>query len=109
MSVSNARMTLGAALGTVTTGAQMITTTFTTVGDAVGMLGTAVSVAATKQKTRADLDLATFDITAKEEAVMRLAAGRKTIVDFCSKEDNKILYDSCSKDLEDALAARKKA
>ncbi len=109
MSVSNARMTIGALLGTATTGAAMVTTTFQTVGDAVGMVGTAVSVAATKQKKRAELDLATFDITAEEEAIMRLAAGRKTILEFTSKEGNKELYNSCAEDLKKALAARKQA
>lgn len=109
MSVSNARMTIGALLGTATTGAAMITTTFTTVGDAVGMVGTAVSTAATKQKKRAELDLATFDITAEEEAIMRLAAGRKSILEFCQKEDNKKLYDSCANDLKAALANRNQA
>lgn len=109
MSVSNARMTIGALLGTATQGANMVTTTFTTVSDAVGMVGTAVHVAATKQKVRADLDLATFDITAQEEAIMRLAAGRKTIIDFCSKEGNKELYDACKSDLLKAIETRKKS
>ncbi len=107
MSAANTRMTIGAMLGTISNGANMISSTFHTMDSAVSILSTSVDAAAQKQKVRVANELATYDIVAKEEAAMRLAQSRQTTVDFCNKSQNhKALYETSLKDLEDALARR---
>lgn len=107
MSASNARMTIGALLGTASNAANMFSTTFNTVDNAISMLGTSVEAASIKQKTRVANELATYDIVAREEAALRLTQARQTVVDFRGKSNaHAELYDQSLKDLDAALAKR---
>ncbi len=110
MSAANARMTIGALLGTASNAANMFSTTFNTMDNAIGMLSTSVEAASIKQKARVENELATYDIVAREEAGMRLAQSRQTILDFRNKSQNHAdLYDQSLKDLDEALAKRRSA
>lgn len=108
MSAANTRMTIGALLGTVSNGANMVSSTFHTLDSAISMMSTSVEAASIKQKTRIENELATYDIVAREEAGMRLAQARQTVVDFRSKSERHAqLYDQSLADLDKAIAKRR--
>lgn len=86
---ANARMTLGAALGTITTAANTLSSTFDAANKGIGMLNTLVSDAAENQKLRSKANRERFVTQLIEDSAMEDTLRARKIDDFCEDADNK--------------------
>lgn len=86
---ANARMTLGAALGTVTTAANTLSATFDAANKGIGMINTFVSDAAENQRLRSIANKERFTEQLIEDFAMEDALRAIKIDDFCADADKK--------------------
>ena len=105
---ANAKSTLGAVLGTVTTAAMTVTSVFEAGGTSAGMLNSYVSAAAEKQRDSIEIDLATHKTRLTDNFLIEETKRLMEMdVLFDANPKAKQFYEIATKRLEEALSARK--
>lgn len=108
MSKSNAKQTVAATLGTITTAATVVSNIFDTIGDGVGMLNRAVGTASEKQALNADYEMALFEDQLHEQISMQQAINRGEIERFFDADPrNRANYEQAYDSLAAAVQARR--
>lgn len=103
---ATARITLAAALGTLTDTANTLSDTVKTVGLGVGMVNAFVSNASIDQRERQVAHRATYRSSLINEASMEIARQGKEVLDFMSESpENATLFNDAKADLDKAFAA----
>lgn len=101
---ATSRVTLGAILGTITTTAHTITSTFDAANKSVGMLNKLVSDASDRQNVRSKLDSAIFKATLHQDKAIELTESRRRIDDYIGQsERHRSLYETAFNELATVL------
>ena len=91
--MANARLTLGAVLGTVSTAANTVSTVLNTATASVSMLDQFVQDAVIKQKARSIADMDSFIADLAEEKSQERSIRQRAVLDFCRQsEEHAQLY-----------------
>lgn len=85
--MATTRSTMGAILGSVSGAATTVTDTLDTVNKSVGLLNRFVTKVSDKQVINDKLDMHEFASRLIEEKAMEEALRKKTILEFCKKEE----------------------
>lgn len=80
--MATSRTTFGALLNTITTAANAVTSTLSTIDTSIGMASTAIDDAARRQAARSKLDQESYKDTITMEKSMELSLQEESILDW---------------------------
>jgi hypothetical protein len=89
---ANTRMTLGALLGSITTAANTITSTFDAANKGIGMLNRTVSDASDRQNLRSKVDAHTYKTTLIREKAQEETLANLKIAEFINTSPQHELF-----------------
>lgn len=87
--MANTRSTYGSLLGTITTAANAVTNTLSTLDTTIGMAATAIDDAARRQKARSKLDEHAYKRTIATEKAMELETLDQSILDWLDGDEGR--------------------
>lgn len=102
--MSTARTALSSLFGTVNSTAITLTETVATIGTAVGMANSYITLQAEKQKLDHKVERAVYKNVLIENAAMQEAERKKSILAFCEDETNAKLFAEAFNQFSDILA-----
>ena len=103
--MTTSRTTMAALFGTITTAANTLTGTLSTIDTSIGMVTTAVQDAARRQDARSKLDATAYKRVIATEKAMELELQHESVIDWCSQAPDradrfKVTYDELLKVLD---------
>ena len=103
--MATSRTTFGSILNTITTAADMLTTTLNTIDTSVGMASTAIDDAARRQQARSKLDAHSYKRVIATEKAQELESLDQSVIDWLDGDSERTArFDKTYAELMAALA-----